>query len=200
MRFGNKLLIGALTLLAGAGFCEYNLYKKFEHSPNPIREVARWPYNDVWTESDHLTEKFETLKNIELKSVSGRISSLNCLEGLTNEVHGGRTYYSVRRVDINFVEMSDEQKFVYTGNFFAGKGDIVTINVLPIEELSKLNDFLSEVNQFRSRYPTWLWTTKEYDFQLNKFPNIRKSIENIPLTKLSHLEGIIENYQIIEDN
>ena len=61
MKFEKKLLIGALGLVLGVGSCEYALYKKFEHHPNTVREMVRWPYNRMYTECDQLTEEYKQL-------------------------------------------------------------------------------------------------------------------------------------------
>ena len=65
MEFGKKLFIGALALLVGAGVGEYFVYKRFEGSPDPIREVLRFPYNDDWAEYDSLVEEYRRLGSIK---------------------------------------------------------------------------------------------------------------------------------------
>jgi len=191
MRLGKKLLIGALTLLVGAGVGEYKLYKKFEHTPNPIREMLRWPYNDVWTDCNSLFEEHKQLTEPTLQPIQGRIHNLDCLE-----------LRSFRGDAINFIEMENNTRYVYTGNFFAGKGDEVILRVLPTQEILKMSErrqaekFKEEVRTYRKKHPDMFWTTREYDDISFKLPSIQKSFEEVPLTKLTSLDGIIGDFKI----
>ncbi|MBI5881124.1 hypothetical protein HZB90_03270 [archaeon] len=63
MEFGKRLFIGALALLVGAGVGEYFLYKRFERSPDPIREVLRFPYNSDYAEYDGLVDEYRRLSS-----------------------------------------------------------------------------------------------------------------------------------------
>jgi len=65
MEFGKKLFIGALALLFGAGVGEYFVYKRFEGSPDPIREVLRFPFNEEYAEYDGLVDDFRRLSSVK---------------------------------------------------------------------------------------------------------------------------------------
>lgn len=200
MEFGKKLLIGALSLVIAAGVGEYKLYKKFEHTPNPIGEVVRWPYNDTWTECDRLAGEYKRLTENIFQSVRGKVQNIEGLEGCTYMVSSnGRSYFRIKRDTLNFIELEGGKRFAYAGDFFAGKGDEISLRVLHTKELLQREAFLEQVKRFRAERSDWLWTTRGYDEIFAKMPNIRKSVENIPLTKLNHLDGLIETYDILQD-
>jgi len=200
MRFGTKMLIGAGVLGVAMGSGEYTLYKKFEHAPNPIREVIRWPYNEVYTELDTLFEQYTALKEMQLTSITGRIKDLEGLQGYTTPGSSRYNRYPIIRDSINFIELEDGTRFGYVGDFFAGRGDKIRLTILPSQQLMQIQKLLERVKEFRAGHLQLLWMTNGYEDILNRRENIRKSVQNIPKTKLTHLDGIVNDYEIIEDS
>jgi hypothetical protein len=204
MEFERKLLGAALSLAIAAGIGEYALYKKFEHTPNPIREVVRWPNNDICVEVDNLAEQYTALKESPLAVTPGRIKELEVLQGYSycSFPFNTRTKMITAywKDSINFIKLEDGRRFAYVGDFFAGKSDEVRLTMLPSQKLIEAQKFLERVKKFRIKNHTWLWTTRGYEDILSQRENIRKVIENIPQIKLTHLDGLIDTYEIIKDD
>jgi len=203
MKHEKKLLIGISGLILALTSLGYgSLYKKFENQPHTIREVLRWPSNEIYAKSDKLAEEFKALKEIELDFVEGRISQLEGLKGYSYKTspNGGRWYYTIKREGINFITLEEGNKFAYIGDFFAGIDDEVKLKVLPKQKIIETVDFLKDLEKFRYDYPSWRCMVWEYNNVFRNKENVTKALIEIPLTKLQHLEGIIENYEIIKDN
>ncbi|MDP2749531.1 MAG: hypothetical protein Q8O89_01715 [Nanoarchaeota archaeon] len=178
-------LVGILCLtIGGLSACEYQPNKKSEHyyrtfsHPYICREILIWPENH-----------FKEPKEIKLESVEGKIKQLEGLEGYTSTTspNGGRYYYTLKRDSIVFITLDNRRKFVYVGDFFGGKNDEVKLAVLPVSKLELPVSKLEEGSNFFE------------ESRLVECENTKKAFEQVPLTKLQHLDGIIEDYEIVKD-
>jgi hypothetical protein len=87
---GRHICIGAAILAAATGTCDYTLYRQFQDSPNPVREVLRWPYNQIYAELDSLSQEYKLLQEEQQKS------SVQSDSGRIQESLVGEKYFQMR--------------------------------------------------------------------------------------------------------
>jgi hypothetical protein len=196
MELGKKIIGSAAILAIAIGIGEYKIYKKFENAPHPFQEIVRWPYNDVCSEAEELYRQYEEIRDLPLKSFSGKISRIERIGG-DARIAG---LYTFRRDPISFVKFTDGTELAYAGDFFAGESDEVRTSMFPAQDITKVQELWRKVGKFREEHHTWFWITRGYDEVLDRKARIKDAIRTIPETKLSHLDGLIEEYEIIKDN
>ena len=199
MNFGKKMLVGALGLAIVAGIGEYSLYKKFENTQHPFREMARWPSNEEYArlEDPALMEEYDKLREKPLEVVIGRVGEVRGLQGYTELPFSGARF-TIKRDSINFIKLEDGRRFVYTGDFFAEKSDKVKLAILSSGELAEIQKFLDKVNHIKTENGSWFWLTRGYD-DIIRDQRINEAFRSVPISKLVSLDGIIGRYQIVNE-
>jgi hypothetical protein len=193
-----KGMIGACAFILPISIGEYTLYKKFEHTPNPVQEVLRWPFNDVWSRVDTLTQEYKQLTEIKTQPLQGRIRAIEGLEKVISASSSHRSGHCIKEDVHVFITLENGKEFAYTGDFFAREGDSVSVQVFSADDVAKVQSFVKRVERFRGEKLERYWMTTDYGDALKKTPHVVHSINNIAPTKLRRLDGIIEAYQILE--
>lgn len=185
-----KSIVSVITLaLLGFGSCEYSLYKKFEKHPNIFQEMGRWPYNEEYSQYEKIEEKIKMLNLNMVEEKSGIIKNIHKIPfNKPSQING----FDYSRYDINFINLEDK-KLVYSGISFAEKGDSVRLKFVPIDNIKRLVEYYKMVQKFNEN--SHIGRVQYINYEN---PQVRFALKNIPENVINNLDGIIENYKVIE--
>ncbi len=188
------------SILIGMG--GHQMYQEFGGKDLSFREVLRYPNREVWSKIDFFVKEHSAILLLppRLVTESGAIKDIEKISG-NYELRGQYTSGLLRKRDMTVIELDGGRRYIYPDNFFGEIGDNINLKIAKesFNSHPRVKDFLDGLHRFEEEHRIWRSATIGFKNIPDKTPQTIIARSEISFAQLKHLDGIIEDYELIKN-